>query len=458
MRFEKPEDYQLLFDRIVAFPTQVNQFEESFRRGLKENIIASNSMIHGVIEQLEHVVKGNFEEIQAPLTLGLASKLVNDDMMIQFQQGIENMRQSLIHFLQFFKTEYVPNVRQVDGCHSLTNGDYIYELCLQYHTTTKLTADEVHEIGIAEVKRIEERYRNDVLIPLGFDPDDFKGFCEYMKTNKDFYVSTSADLLNLYRRMVSKVNSILPSYFQEFPRSPLEITDKYQGPAAYYLAGTADGKRPGRFYVNCSHIEQRPTYEAVALTLHEAIPGHHHQIALMLENEKLPKFLRFQEDRRYEVCPCKRNMTTAYLEGWGLYSEYLGEEMGMYESPYDIFGRLSMEMMRAVRLVVDSGIHSKKWTIEKSIVYMMDKTGMHRHEVETEIYRYSSWPGQACAYKIGEIEIKRLRKICEDSLGSNFDLKEFHTLVLLNGPMSLNLLADMVIKYIANKKTMNNLQ
>lgn len=216
--------------------------------------------------------------------------------------------------------------------------------------------------------------------------------------------------------------------------------------------GTPDGKRPGRFYVNVSHIEKRPLYETVALALHEAIPGHHHQVSLATENNLIPNFMRYIEDRRYEACPCRRNIYCGYAEGWALYCEYLGEELGMYKTPVDLFGRLSMDMMRAVRLVVDTGLHFKGWSIDRCVEYMMEKTGMHRHEVETEIYRYAGWPGQACGYKIGQIEIINMRRKAEAELGSKFDLKKFHAICLNSGPMPLTELGALVDAYIAETK------
>jgi uncharacterized protein (DUF885 family) len=195
----------------------------------------------------------------------------------------------------------------------------------------------------------------------------------------------------------------------------------------------------------------------VALALHEGIPGHHLQGSLALEDDNLPPFLRFIEDRRYEFCPARRQLYAAYLEGWALYCEALGEEMGLYADPLCLFGRLSMEMMRAVRLVVDTGIHSKGWSVEQAIVYMMDKTGMHRHECEAECYRYEAWPGQACAYKVGEIAIWRMRRAAETTLADKFDLKAFHNVLLCSGPLPLDTLAMQVDEWVAQTKASSDI-
>lgn len=191
----------------------------------------------------------------------------------------------------------------------------------------------------------------------------------------------------------------------------------------------------------------------VALALHEGVPGHHLQGSLTIENPEVPSFLRFVEDRRYEFCPARRQLYAAYLEGWALYCEALGEEMGLYRDPMALFGRLSMEMMRAVRLVVDTGIHAQGWSVEKAIDYMMEKTGMHRHECEAECYRYEAWPGQACAYKIGEIAFHKIRAAAEAELGKRFDLRRFHTEVLAHGPLPLDTLSDLITAWVARERS-----
>lgn len=243
-------------------------------------------------------------------------------------------------------------------------------------------------------------------------------------------------------------------YFEKLPVSKMEIVELNSptSPAAFYMQGTVDMKRPGKFYVNVCNLGERPKYNMYALALHEAVPGHHLQGSLAIENAAIPPFIRFIEDRRYEYCPARRNIYAAYLEGWALYCEALGEEMDFYPSPLELFGRLSMEMMRAVRLVVDTGIHSKGWSIEQAITYMMTNTGMHRNECEAECYRYEAWPGQACAYKVGEVAIWRMRKRAEACLGPAFDIKKFHSCVLENGPLPLDTLGDLVDEWIASQQ------
>lgn len=399
MPFDTLEDFDSLLARLKSAPLQMQQFTSVMRAGMAKKIVASTAMLRGVESQLEEIISGDMPQLRAPLALPIASGL-SAAKLAEIEAAIASVKFAFECFLNFYHDEYLPFATFDPSVSALPEGERIYEQCLSYHTTTFMSADAIHFEGLTEVARIEQRYIDDVLTPLGYKPDEFKKFVEFVRTDKQFYVSSSAELLQKYKDMCAKISELLPRYFNEIPTSPLDIVEKSVGPAAYYLAGTADGSRPGKFSVNCSDIGQRPLYEIVALSLHEANPGHHHQCSVVLESAKLPDFMRFFEDRRYEVGGARRSMQTAYIEGWGLYCEHLGEEMGLYTTPYELFGRLSMEMMRAVRLVVDTGIHHKGWSLDKAIDYMMEKTGMHRHEVETEVYRYATWPGQATAYKM----------------------------------------------------------
>jgi len=303
-------------------------------------------------------------------------------------------------------------------------------------------------LGLAEVARIEGRFQTEVLDKVGYK-GSFRDFATQLKDNKDFFYTSEEELLQGYRDLMARIQEALPKYFDKLPTLRLEILGLSRGPCAYYYGGTPDGSRPGRFYVNTTRVHERPKYEMMALALHEGVPGHHLQGALCLENENLPDFLRYIEDRRYEYCPARRPLYTGYLEGWALYCEALGEEMRLYDTPYDIFGRLSMEMMRAVRLVVDTGIHSKGWSVEKAAEYMEEKAGMARKECENECHRYAAWPGQACAYKVGQLAIEEMRRSAESKLGSSFDLKAFHSLILDTGPLPLDILAERTEAWIA---------
>jgi uncharacterized protein (DUF885 family) len=447
MPFDTLEDYDRLLARLKSAPVQMQQFTSAMRIGMEKKIVASTAMLRGVEAQLEEIIAGDFPEIRAPLKRPVAAGL-SAEKLTEFEAAIKSVRFAFECFLNFFHDEYLPCATFDPSVSSLPGGERIYEQCLRYHTSTDMSPEEIHAQGVAEVARIEQRYVDDVLLPLGYKAEEFNKFVEFVRSDPQFYVGSSAELLQRYKEMCAKISKILPDYFNEIPKSPLDIVEKSVGPAAYYLAGTADGSRPGKFSVNCSDIEKRPLYEVVALSLHEANPGHHHQCSVVLESASLPDFMRLFEDRRYEVGGARRSMQTAYIEGWGLYCEHLGEEMGLYTTPYELFGRLSMEMMRAVRLVVDTGLHHQGWSVDRAIEYMMQKTGMHRHEVEVEIYRYATWPGQATAYKVGELAIKKYRRMAECELGSKFNIKDFHTAVLQFGPVPLHLLQNLVMHYI----------
>jgi len=221
-------------------------------------------------------------------------------------------------------------------------------------------------------------------------------------------------------------------------------------PSAYYYGASENGDRPGMFWVNTYKLENRPKYEMAALVCHEAVPGHHLQLSLMIEMSSLPKWRRNMEDRNYYQAPGRSGMNTSYVEGWGLYAEYLGEELGIYKDNYDLFGRLSMEIFRACRLVVDTGIHALGWTREEAINFMLENTALGAHNIDSEINRYITWPGQACAYKIGELKIRELRELAQKQLGEKFDVRKFHDFVLTTGPVPLSLLHDEILLFIEN--------
>lgn len=455
MRFETRHDYDVLLARLRECPRQIDEFVAAMKEGVAQGYVASTAVMFSVDGALEALAAGDgpFAELRDALDK-LPAVVSADEVPAleqELSQAVAACRQAYGKLLVFVRGEYASTLRTDAGLSSLPCGAAGYDECLRYHTTTTLTADQIHAIGLEEVARLEARYVSDVLQPLGFG-SDFARFAAHAHSEPRFYVDTPAALLAHYTAVCEDIKRVLPSYFAEFPQSPLEIVATLKGPAAFYLAGTTDGKRPGRFYVNVDNLPSHPTYEAMALSLHEAIPGHHHQVSLALENASVPECLRFVEDRRYEACPSRRQLYCAFCEGWALYCELLGEEMGLYKTPYDVFGRLSMDMMRAVRLVVDTGLHSKGWSVDAAIKYMMEKTGMHHGPVEREIRRYAAWPGQACAYKIGQLEIVRLRRKAEAALGDAFSIKEFHTLCLTSGPLTMSLLADLVDGFIQQRR------
>ncbi|MCZ6899204.1 MAG: DUF885 domain-containing protein, partial [Bacteroidetes bacterium] len=325
----------------------------------------------------------------------------------------------------------------------LPNGEEYYNQRLQYFTTLPMTVDEVHDKGLEEVARIKAEMQV-IIKQVGFD-GDFQAFLDFLRTDEQFYAKTAEELLKEATYIAKKMDGKLPSLFGKLPRLPYgvepvpdEIAPKYTG--GRYVSAPKGGTRAGYYWVNTYKLENRPLYVLESLTLHEAVPGHHLQGSLARELEDLPDF----RSRMY---------ISAFGEGWGLYSEWLGLEAGFYQDPYSNFGRLTYEMWRACRLVVDTGIHAKGWTRDQVINYLAKNTALSIHEITTETDRYIAWPGQALSYKIGEMTIKRLRKKAEKELGKNFDVREFHDKVLENGAVTLPILEQIIDDYIAFKST-----
>lgn len=440
--------------RLSAFQQQARQFKALLKLGMAEGKVASCGMLRKIPEQFRQLANLDEGPIKSRIdAIPPEQKALRESA----RAAAASFRESILELEKFFEKEYIPRARETPGCLGLSAGSTVYRRCLRFHTTTSLTPEQVHSIGLQQVERIERRYETDVLRPLGRPAGSFKQFVEDVKKpDSGFYFKTEEQLLSAYKELVARIYKCLPRVFEVIPEDKLEIVrkDSPTGPAAYYMAGTEDGSRPGRFFVNVSNVTARPSYLMTALALHEAIPGHHMQLCIQLSNKNIPEFLKHLEDRRYEYCPARRQMYAAYLEGWALYCEGLGEELGIYDKdPMKIFGRLSMEMMRAVRLVVDTGIHAMGWSLSKAIAYMEAKTGMHRYECEAECYRYEAWPGQACAYKVGEVAIRECRRKAEEELGEQFSLKEFHSVVLNSGPLPLDVLSTMVDEWVADRKS-----
>ncbi len=345
-------------------------------------------------------------------------------------------------YVRMMAEDYLPKAPEALGVRSLPDGAAYYAFLVRHYTTTDLRPDQVHAIGVEEVARIRKRM-DAVIAETGFK-GSFADFLAFLRSDPRFYAKTPDELLERAAVLVKRIDDQLPGHFGVLPRLtfgvrpvPAELAEGYT--SARYWQGSPDQGIPGEFMVNTSHLDQRPLYELPALALHEAIPGHHLQIALAQERKDLPFFRR-------------NGSLDAYVEGWALYSEGLGEEMGIYQTPYERFGRLSMEMWRACRLVADTGIHWLGWTREEARRCFVENTALAPKNIDVELDRYISWPGQALAYKIGELRIEALRKKAEAALGPKFDLRRFHDAILLDGPLPLGLLESKIDAWIAARK------
>jgi len=451
MVFETEDDLKTYVSRLGAFAEQASQFRDLLARGTgkeggRQRMPAPQFMVRELRDRIKALVDSDLDILREPLK----GKQIDPDLDEKLQMGIDSFKRTLQSIQIFIDDEDCGfyEGRSEPGIHAVPKGDEVYTECLRFHTTTRKNAQEIHELGLQEVARIEGRFQKEVMDAVSFK-GTFRQFADSLKADKSHFFDSEDALLDAYKELVGKIEQKLPDYFQQLPKMKLEVVRKTAGPAAYYFAGTPDGQRPGRFYVNVSRLEERPRYEMVALALHEGVPGHHLQGARALENEELPQFLRYVEDRRYEYAPARRPLYTGYLEGWALYCERLGEEMGMYSTPIELFGRLSMEMMRAVRLVVDTGIHTGKMKVDEAVKYMQEKTGMAAAECQKEVHRYVAWPGQACAYKVGELAIVEIRAKAEAALGPKFDIKAFHELVVGCGPLPLDILEKRAEAWVA---------
>ncbi len=341
----------------------------------------------------------------------------------------------------FFEEEYYPSARTSIGASELPDGKEFYEQRVSYFTTTGQTIEEIHQTGLEEVSRIKAEMQQ-IINELKFK-GDFNDFLTFLRTNPQFYAKTPLELIKEASYIAKKADAKMPSMFELLPRQsygvapvPDHLAPKYTGGRA--VGAPISGTESGYYWVNTYNLPSRPLYTLEALTLHEAVPGHHLQGALSQELEG--------------IHPFRQNLyISAYGEGWGLYCEYLGTEMGFYQDPYSAFGRLTYEMWRACRLVVDTGIHAYGWTRDEVVDYLAENTALSYHEIGTETDRYISWPGQALAYKTGELKIRELRKRAEDALIERFDVREFHNRLLSQGTVTLPILELIIDEYIAEK-------
>ena len=338
-------------------------------------------------------------------------------------------------FYDFFTKEYMTNCRTTAGINSVEGGADYYQYLIEYYTTTNLTADEIHQTGLEEVSRIRQQMQ-EIIKEVGFK-GEFKDFIKFLRTDKQFYTDSAMDMLEKASYISRKMAAQLPKWFSVLPRSTFDIKSSPNG-GAYYVASDGSGTTSGTYFLETKNLDSQPLYTLEALTFHEAEPGHHFQSAIAQEVD----MAEFRKTLYH----------AAYGEGWGLYSERLGKEMGFYQSPYSDFGRLTYEAWRACRLVVDTGIHSMGWTRQQAIDYLAENTALSMPDVIGQIDRYISWPAQALSYKIGEIKIRQLRTTAEKMLGRKFDVRAFHDQMLKNGSLPMALLEELTMDWIKQQQ------
>lgn len=440
--YEQVKDY---LTKLNAIPSRVSQFLPLLREGLEKGVSQPSVIFNGYESSYNDHIIENFEESyfyqpfnNLPKTLTSTQK---DSVLIAAKVAITtNVIPQFKLVKTFFEDEYFPKTRTSIGISETPNGNAYYQNRINYYTTsTQYSADDIHSIGLQEVARIKTEMEK-IISELNFQ-GSFSEFLNFLRTDPQFYATSPEQLLMIARDMAKRADEQLPRFFKTLPRKPYGVAPVPDAIAPKYTTGRYVGTSknstdPGYYWVNTYDLSSRPLYVLPSLTVHEAVPGHHLQSSLNLElGDSIPQFR-------------KDTYLSAYGEGWGLYCEFLAEEMGMYTTLYEQFGKLTYEMWRACRLVVDTGIHAKGWTREQVINYMAENTALSIHEINTETDRYISWPGQALSYKIGEIKIRELRKKAEIELGSSFDIREFHEVVLEQGTVTLSILENRVNNYI----------
>ena len=441
--FETVKDYEDWLSRVDDFLVYVDTAIDNMQEGAAEGVVQPRVLMAKVLPQLESQLADSAEEsgFWAPVA-NMPAEFSEEDrsrLTAAFRDTIENrIVPAYARMLNFVGDDYMAAARDTVGLYALPNGRKWYEYLVRVRTTTDMTPEEIHEIGLSEVARIHEEMRG-VMAEVGFD-GTLQEFFDFAASDPQFFYDTPEALIQGYRDMAAEIAEANKALFAVFPKTDYEVraVEPYREQSASrgsYQAGTPDGSRKGIFYANTYNVGTRTSWNMKSLFLHEAIPGHHYQIMLQRENESLPQFRRF-------------GGFTAYTEGWGLYSESLGKELGVYEDPMEYFGALSDELWRAIRLVTDTGIHALGWTRQEVLDYMSANSAASETRRVQEAERFMAIPGQALAYKIGQLKIREIRNDAEARLGDRFDVKAFHTEVLKDGSMPLSILEAKIDRWI----------
>jgi uncharacterized protein (DUF885 family) len=446
LSFDTVKDYDDYIARLKKIPTVFSQNMTNMQLGVDEGRVPPAYLLEKVVTQTEAIGAQKPEDspFAQPLKKFPQSISAADRKRIT-QEMAEAITTSVLpsyqRFAKFLKAQYVPAGRKDPGVWALPEGDAYYAFRVRQSTTEDKTAAEIHQIGLDEVKR-DEAEMLAIVKKLGFS--DIKSFSAAMKTNPKLHPASKEALLDTYKGYIAKMQPKLPELFGTLPKAKFEVLpvpeyiEKDQA-AAYYNPGSQDGKRPGRVYVNTYNFADRSLAPVEAVSYHEGIPGHHLQISIAQELTGLPEFR-------------KQEYFTAYTEGWGLYSERLGKDLGFYQDPYSDYGRLEADIWRAIRLVVDTGVHSQHWTRQQMVDYFHEHSAIDEPNVQAEVDRYIAWPGQALGYKMGQLKILELREKAQKALGPKFDLRQFHDVVLDSGALPMDVLEKQVDTWITAKQ------
>jgi uncharacterized protein (DUF885 family) len=440
------EDFEDIIGRIRNAGTRIEQEVTLLRSGLELGVTPPIVTLRDVPEQVVNQLPDN--PWDSPMLTGFEKKPIGmgaKEWDALKTQAVDAWSASVAPAFQrmhtFLVNEYLPGARDSIAASDLPDGEAWYAHNVKRETTTDMTPKEIHELGLREVKRI--RGEMDKIIEQTGFKGTFTEFCDYLRTDPKFYHTDEEELLRGYRDIAKRIDPELPKLFGILPRNPYGVREvpayaEKSQTTAYYMPGSPRAGRPGYFFANTYALNTRPKWEMEALTVHEAVPGHHLQISIAQELEDVPEFRKW-------------GGYTGFVEGWGLYSESLGEELGLYSDPYSKFGQLTYEIWRAVRLVVDTGMHSLGWTRQQAIDYFAENSSKQLHDITVEIDRYIVWPGQALAYKLGELTFKRLRAKAEAELGEEFDIRAFHDACLENGALPLDVLEKRIEEWIAEQ-------
>ena len=445
--FTNARDYDRFLQRLREFPRWADGAIAMMRQGMARGVTVPRPAIAKVVPQLRDLVTPKLEDniFWAPIE-GMPAEIPAKER----QRITAAYRAALVdevlpaygRLADFIERDYLPAARTTVGWADLPDGATWYRWRVRESTTMNVEPEQVHALGLSEVARIRGEMLR-VKQQVGFQ-GDLDAFFTHLEQDPKFYFNSEAELLEAYRDVKHHIDELLPKLFRDFPKANYEIraVEPFRAASAAgasYQAPSADGKRPGIFYINTFNLKAQPRFGLETLSLHEAAPGHHFQIAIQQELTGLPRFRRF-------------NNYTSYAEGWALYAESIGKELGVFTDPYQWYGRLSDEMLRAMRLVVDTGLHAKGWTREQSIKYMLDNSSLAESDVVAEVERYIVWPGQALGYKLGQLHISALRAKAEQQLGPAFDVREFHSQILRDGAVPMDVLTAKIDRWIATRK------